>query len=544
MSGPDGPVRPSLAGHVDQVCDRFEAAWRSGGRPRIEDFVGAATGPERSALLRELIVTELELRRDGGERPAGSEYAARFPGDATIVGPLFEEWAAGQASTLETRGPDDGANQARRILAPRAAKAKPAVPGYEIQGELGRGGMGVVYLARQVRLNRPCALKMILAGSHAGAEASARFRAEAEAIARVQHPNVVQVYAIGDADDLPYFELEYVPGGGLDQRIDGTPWPARAAAQLVESLARAAHEAHRLGIVHRDLKPANILLAADGTPKIADFGLAKALDSDGGLTRTEAILGTPSYMAPEQAEGQARRVGPLADVHALGAILYELLTGRPPFKAATQPETLALVRSAEPVPPTRLRPDLSIDLETICLKCLRKEPARRYDSAAALADDLRRYLDGRPILARPVGPAERLWRWMRREPTLALLAASVAALLGATAGGAGLVAWQARRSELRERELADAAEQNLAQARQVVEEMYTQVADSLDDRAGMDDYQRELLRKALRFYEGFALARSRGRAVRYEAGRAGGRVGDIERRLGRMAPAEAAYRRA
>ena len=293
--------------------------------------------------------------------------------------------------------------------------------------------MGVVYHARQVRLNRPCALKMILAGAHAGDLATSRFLAEAQAVARLHHPNIVQIHHISESDGLPYFELEYVEGGSLRKRLDGTPWPARRAAGLVEVLARGVAEAHRLGIVHRDLKPDNVLMAADGTPKITDFGLAKSLEGDSGLTATDSIMGSPGYMAPEQAEGKAKQVGPLADVYALGAILYELLTGRPPFRAATVLETLEQVKATEPVPPSRLVPGLSRDIETIALKCLQKEPGKRYDSAAALAEDLRRCLTGEPIRARPVGDLERLVRWARRHPTLAgLTAAAVLSLATGT----------------------------------------------------------------------------------------------------------------
>jgi serine/threonine-protein kinase len=228
---------------------------------------------------------------------------------------------------------------------------------------------------------------------------------------------------MGEHDGRPYLELEYVAGGSLAHRLDGTPWLPRPAAELIATLARALDVMHRVGIVHRDLKPANILLEADGTPKIADFGLAKAVGGDSGLTGTEEILGTPSYMAPEQARGGGRGVGPAADVYALGAILSELMTGRPPFKAATVLETLEQVKSAEPVPPRRLQPGLPRDLETICLKCLEKEPTRRYASAAALADDLQRHLDGGSILARRTTVAEQLWRWCRRNPTVASLTA-------------------------------------------------------------------------------------------------------------------------
>ena len=227
----------------------------------------------------------------------------------------------------------------------------------------------------------------------------------------------MQIYHIGEHEGLPFVELEYVAGGSLAARLDGSPRPPRAAAELIESVARAIGEAHRRGVVHRDLKPGNVLIAADGTPKIADFGLAKSLDAQSHLTATESILGSPSYMAPEQAEGHASTVGPAADVYALGAMLYELLTGRPPFRGVSVLQTLEQVRRAEPVPPSRLEPGLPRNLETICLKCLHKDPSRRYSDADALADDLRRFLDGQPILARPVGPLERSWRWCRRNPS-------------------------------------------------------------------------------------------------------------------------------
>jgi WD40 repeat protein/tRNA A-37 threonylcarbamoyl transferase component Bud32 len=290
--------------------------------------------------------------------------------------------------------------------------------------------MGVVYKARQVRLNRPCALKMILAGPHAGVEAAARFLAEAEAVAKLQHPNIVQIFHTDEHDGYPYFEMEYVEGGSLAERLGGIPRPPREAARLVETLARAMAEAHRQGVVHRDLKPGNILLTSDGTAKVADFGLAKLLNVESGLTRTDSVLGSPSYMAPEQAEGKTKDVGPTADIYALGAILYELLTGRPPFRGATVLETLQQVKTAELVPPSRLVPGLPRDVETIALKCLQKDPGKRYESATALAEDLRRFQAGEPIVARPVGSVERTWRWCRRNPVLAgSLGATAAALV-------------------------------------------------------------------------------------------------------------------
>jgi WD40 repeat protein/tRNA A-37 threonylcarbamoyl transferase component Bud32 len=308
------------------------------------------------------------------------------------------------------------------------------VPGYEILGELGRGGMGVVYQARHQKLNRLVALKMILAGSHAAAADLTRFQTEAEAIARLQHPNIVQVYEVGEHEGKPFFALEFCGGGSLEKKLGGTPLPPKEAATLVETLARAMQAAHEKGVIHRDLKPANVLLAEDGTPKITDFGLAKKLD-EAGQTQSGAILGTPSYMAPEQTGGKSTAIGPAADVYALGAILYECLTGRPPFKAATALDTILQVVSDEPVPPSQLQTRTPRDLETICLKCLHKEAHKRFATARELADDLRRFLDGVPIRARPVGRLERAAKWVKRNPLVtALMALVVLSVLGGASG--------------------------------------------------------------------------------------------------------------
>jgi tRNA A-37 threonylcarbamoyl transferase component Bud32 len=290
----------------------------------------------------------------------------------------------------------------------------PQVPGYEVEAVLGHGGMGVVYKARHRRLNRTVALKMLLAGAYAAPHELARFQREAEAVAGLRHANIVQVYDVGDNEGRPYFTMEFVEGGSLAQKLAGTPQTVRQAAALAAILAEAVQVAHQGGIVHRDLKPANVLLTANGTPKISDFGLARRLDAEAGPTQTNVPVGTPSYMAPEQAASKSRAIGPAADVYALGAILYELLTGRPPFRAESAAETVQQVIHQEPASPSRLNAKVPRDLETICLKCLHKEPERRYASAAALADDLRRFVADEPILARPVGWTEHAWRWYRR----------------------------------------------------------------------------------------------------------------------------------
>jgi tetratricopeptide (TPR) repeat protein len=346
------------------------------------------------------------------------------PDEATLSSGVVAEGGAASVTACST--------PAERLV-PSAVAQRPTVTGYEILGELGRGGMGVVYKARQLGLNRLVALKMILAGGHASAHERARFKAEAEAVARLQHPGIVQIYEVGEYNGLPFFSLEFCPGGSLATRLQATPLPARDAARLIEVLAQAVQAAHEARVVHRDLKPANVLLAADGTPKITDFGLAKKLD-EAGQTGTGAVMGTPSYMAPEQAAGKVREIGPATDIYALGAILYEILTARPPFKAATALDTVMQVVSGEPVPPRRLQPKVPRDLETICLKCLQKEPRKRYPSAQELAEDLRRFLAGESIHARRVGAAEQLWKWVKRRPALAALAflalASVLVLLG------------------------------------------------------------------------------------------------------------------
>ncbi len=296
-------------------------------------------------------------------------------------------------------------------LAAALSAGREAVPGYEILGEIGRGGMGVVYKARQIQANRIVALKMILGGSHAGAADRERFRIEIEATAQLQHPGIVQVYEVGEHHGLPFFSMEFCEGGSLNKKYGGRPQSPQAAAAVVERIAHAVESAHLAGIVHRDLKPGNILITGDGTPKVGDFGLAKRLDSVDGHTNTGAVMGTPNYMAPEQAAGKAKAVGPQADVYAIGVILFELLTGKTPFQAEGLPELLQKVVHNEAPSLSEFRRDAPRDLETICQKCLGKDPAYRYPTAGALAEDLRRYQSGESISARQLNVVER-FAWM------------------------------------------------------------------------------------------------------------------------------------
>jgi tetratricopeptide (TPR) repeat protein len=517
---------------IEQLCAEQRQRWQGGERVTAAFYLERhPTLADRLDCAVELVYNEVLLREEQGEAPQLDEYLQRFPHLTPQLHRLFAVHQAlasqGLLSSQDTSRPT---RRLSTLIAQTPAPPLPVVPGYEVLGEVGRGGMGVVYRARHLALNRVVALKMIRAGLHADAEERGRFRAEAEAAARVQHPQLVQIFDVGEADGRPYLALEFVAGGSLAEALHGVPQPPREAARLVEALARAVHAAHQQGVVHRDLKPANILLSggrqspegssgglrpplsspplAECTPKITDFGLAKRLEGSAALTRTGEVMGTPAYMAPEQAEGKTRQIGPAADVYALGAMLYEMLTGRPPFLAESPLETLLQVKTLEPVPLRRLQPKVPRDLETICLKCLQKPPERRYASAEELAEDLRRFQAGEPIQARPVGAAERLWRWCRRRPAVAGLAAAL--LLAVVSGFAGVV-WQLGRAETharREQEQRLRAETNLEAALQAVDAYLDRASE--DPRLGshdLEDLRKGLLQSALPFYQEFVRQR-------------------------------------
>jgi serine/threonine protein kinase len=486
-------VRTPASGAPPSV--EFQRQWQTGAQPRIETFLSQRPAMPVSELA---VVVRVDLRQRlrRGEQVGANEYLTRFPqllADAALAVDLiyteflvreelgeslelshlqeqFPQYAdeltaqidfhgalenSAQETSEEQSGNGAETQKSQESLGSRAKRSTrlPSLgPGYEVLAEIGRGGMGVVYRARQVGLNRLVALKMVRGAEYASPELLARFRAEAEAVASLHHPHIVQIYDYGEHDGLPYLALELVEGGTLAARLDGTPWPARQAAGLVETLARAAEFAHQRGVIHRDLKPANILLESrkgvsesstsgqrtgslwpqNEIAKITDFGLAKVFRDDADAqTHTGSVLGTPSYMAPEQASGQNKLIGPQTDVYALGAILYELLAGRPAFQGPIA--TLQQVLNDHPVALRRINPRVPRDLVTICDKCLSKEPGRRYPSAGALASDLEWFLNDRPIQARRISALERGWRWCRRNPALATLGTSVAVLLLAVA---------------------------------------------------------------------------------------------------------------
>lgn len=483
-------------------------SWRS--QPDSNKFAGEGeTGPTHGRLLEdylaelselragqkipvELLLLEYQVRSQSGESVDVTEFQRRFP----------NEWPGLEAHLVQTILPSSSeTSQLPGFLKIDASQTdvlglQPVSPGddqdrqnsqfgdYQILNEIARGGMGVVYKARQINLNRIVAVKMILAGQLASAEHIRRFYSEAEAAAKLDHPGIVPIYEVGKVGDQHFFSMGYIDGAALSDRISKGPLSTQVAASLARQVAEAIAYAHRHGVVHRDLKPQNILITADGHPKVTDFGLAKSIEGDSNLTASGQILGTPSYMPPEQAAGEISQIGPLSDVYSLGAVLYCLLTGRPPFQSSNVIDTLKLVLTTEPVSPRLLNPAVDRDLETICLKCLEKQPGRRLKSAQELADELGRYLSGEPIRSRRIGPLTKAGRWCRRNPLLMALAIVVAVLIG-VAG----IAWMTAEEAARSRKVASIKErlQQVIDAPEI-SETYLKLGDSIANE--LADYDR------------------------------------------------------
>jgi len=456
-------IDPATLELIDRIALEFETAWRDGSPPQIEKYLEGFQDEEQGELFRELLAIELEYRRRLGEEPDGTLYEAEFPQFTAIVQAVIRHdlqrhadpaeksrAAIRQAlhSTPRSLAADDtgdGLANLSRQGDDLAAEDMPARVGeYEILGRLGRGGMGVVYKARQISLNRIVALKMILSGSHASKEEIQRFRSEAESAAQLQHSHIVPIYEIGEHRGHHYFSMGFVDGRSLDELIEDNPLSSRQAATYVKAIAEAVHYAHQQGVLHRDLKPSNVLVDHQDEPHVADFGLAKLTTSDAELTLTGQVLGTPNYIAPEQALGHSKQVQATSDVYSIGAMLYALVTGRPPFNADTTAATIMQLVETDPVPPALINPSVDQDLETITLKCLEKSPQNRYTSAEELALELGRYLRGEPIHARPIGVIGRLRRWCSRNRAVAALLVAIMLALASGTGVSGYFALQAR----------------------------------------------------------------------------------------------------
>jgi serine/threonine-protein kinase len=534
-TGPALPDLPSLdhlptPDLVEAVLAHQRKCWEQGVRVPVARYLEgyAALRADRNAAA-DIVYQEYMLLAQGEDPALFARYVRQYPQYAEALRYLHDA--------------DQVVRQVFRLGPPSTPPGKPPrrFGDYELLEEVGRGGMGVVWKAKQLSLGRVVALKMILAGQLASADAIDRFHNEARAAARLQHPNIVAIHEIGSDAGLHFFTMDLVEGQTLARMIRDNPLPPDRAARYMEIVARAIHHAHNNGVLHRDLKPSNVLIDHNDQPRVTDFGLARQVESDRQLTGTGQVLGTPSYMAPEQATGQRGNVGRASDVYSLGAVLYELLTGRPPFRAATAFDTLVLVVSAEPVGPRQLNPGIPRDLETVCLKCLQKDGRRRYASAADLADDLARFLRREPVRARPVGQLTRAWRWCRRNPVVASL---VLLLVGVVAG----LAWATIQSVAANRETTkqrDRARDRLVLARDAAHQMLTEVSESPEMRAkGVELLRKQLLVKAVEFSEKLAKEEDADLVARTELGFNLGRLGSVCEELAQLGEAEKAYLRA
>jgi tetratricopeptide (TPR) repeat protein/tRNA A-37 threonylcarbamoyl transferase component Bud32 len=488
---------------------------------------------EDNLEFNDVLIACLESQERGASLDLEA-WLGRYPQFATELERFFNQWQrfdklaaplryVAQAAGTDMVPADTGVPES---ITPCGVSVPGSFGDYELLEEIALGGMGVVYKARQKSLDRVVALKCLRASPLATVTERRRFQMEAEAAAGLDHPHIVPIYEVGDHQGLPYFSMKYMPGGTLAEQLPRFRDQPRTAARLVATVSQAVHHAHQRGILHRDLKPANILLDGGGQPHVSDFGLARRIDGDSGLTQSGAIVGTPGYMAPEQASGQRGAVTTATDIYGLGAILYALLTGKPPFQGDSVLETLQHVREREPEAPSGVNRLLDRDLETICLKCLEKEPARRYPSAEAVAEDLERWLRGEPILARPINSTARILRWMRRNRLIASLSVALVSivLLALIALSAStFLFWR----EKNQKEAAlQRAEERTRWARRAVHDMYTQVAEEwLADAPHMTRLQSEFLRRTLEFYKELSTDESSDPEVRFETAHALRRIG-------------------
>ena len=538
------PSHPSYLATLEALISiELECGWRSwaasaapgaetvAGPPPLEVYLQRFPPLNRPEIVLRLVEHECRVRKQIGQTVTLSEYRRRFP-DLLLPGSQSESilrsaiGGAGEFAMSATAGFGHSGTETVQAVPPRQL-APGRFGNYELLAEIGRGGMGVVYRARQCTADRIVALKVIrrdrLEALPRDSQTSAldRFRHEAQAAARLEHENIVTVYEVGEIGGEQFFSMRYVEGESLAELLRNGPMEGRRAAGYLEPVARAVHQAHVHGILHRDLKPQNILVdAKTGRALVADFGLAKLSEGAEELTRAGEVMGTPPYMSPEQARDSAK-VTAMTDVYALGATLYHLVTGRPPFQAATPVETLRQVMDEEPVPPRQLNPSIDRDLETICVKCLEKEPPRRYDSAEALAEDLRRYLANEPIVARPISVFGRFVRWCRRNPI-------VAGLLGTAAVLAVGVVVSIIVGYVQTSAALTVAEERYRQARETVDKFCTRVSeDKLLNQPGMQPLQKELLEMALEPLQQFVEERADDPTVRDELAKAYFRVGRV-----------------
>lgn len=537
------PPRQLTSAEIDELCDQFEAQCKSGYAPAVEKFIGDLEESDRGLLLRELLFIDHQYRCRQGDPPSGEEYRRRFPEHADLIDEVLSAGLGHGADTrFESRHSAAGASQGTRQVAETLLEALPAGDGpasgsptlgdYEVLDEIGRGGMGLVFRARQKSVDRLVALKILRRDKLSDLAPDARqmmvdrFRTESQSAAQLDHDHIVPVYDVGEENGLHYYSMRLVQGDSLADKINERPLDNHTAARLIEPIARALHEAHAVGVLHRDIKPRNVIIdAKSGRPLLTDFGLAKMVESESDMTRTGDVMGSPPYMSPEQSTNAASVTG-AADIYSLGAMMYHVLTGRPPFQAATVSETLRQVLMDDPIPLRRLNPAIDRDLETICLKCLEKEPQRRFATAGELADELARYLRGEPIRSRPLGTIGHLRRWCRRRPAVAALVATVAVLLVAIAA----ISIAAYYREAHNRRVA---ERRLGRAVEAVDGL-TDIATRDDGLKahGLDELRREILGKSRDYYDRFVKEEGGGPELEVEQGKAYGRLANIEADLG------------